>query len=294
MPAITNKLAVGQILDGSTGGGVVGVNPSGVIQDPGTYSVPLELLQDIATATILGRLTAGTGDVEALTPTQARQLLALATTDTPQFAGVNLGGDALIERSGANKLRVGPGDTFEFAEATVDIPSFIVPKGSATNFATYPEGAVVWPGDSATNDLYIKMASQGRILVAEETGTWTPTVTCQTPGDLAVTYNTQSGVWARSGRLVMASAIIAVVVNYTSASGGLEFGGLPFTNASRETPVAAMIFGAATTPITVTVAATTTTMRAYSAYGGTRLAIGTHWPSGASVRSVFINALYRF
>ena len=40
MPAITNRLAVGQIIEGATGAGVIGADASGIIQDPGTYALP--------------------------------------------------------------------------------------------------------------------------------------------------------------------------------------------------------------------------------------------------------------
>jgi hypothetical protein len=47
-------------------------------------------LATVATATIKGRTTAGTGNVEDLNATQARGVLGLATTDSPSFSGVSL------------------------------------------------------------------------------------------------------------------------------------------------------------------------------------------------------------
>jgi hypothetical protein len=51
MPAITNRLAVGQIIEGATGAGIVAADASGVIQDPGTYTVPTAEIADGAVTT---------------------------------------------------------------------------------------------------------------------------------------------------------------------------------------------------------------------------------------------------
>lgn len=53
-------------------------------------SVTNAKLANMATQTIKGRTTAGTGDPEDLTATQARTVLGLATTDSPTFAALTL------------------------------------------------------------------------------------------------------------------------------------------------------------------------------------------------------------
>jgi hypothetical protein len=53
-------------------------------------AVTLDKIQDVATASILGRSTGGTGDLEVLSVTSTRNLLGLGTGDTPTFAGINV------------------------------------------------------------------------------------------------------------------------------------------------------------------------------------------------------------
>jgi hypothetical protein len=62
-------------------------------------------------------------------------------------------------------------------------------------------------------------------------GTWTPTLTFATPGNLAVTYNAiTGGVWTKIGRLVSASFVLQTAsFTFTTASGNLLVRGWPFT-----------------------------------------------------------------
>jgi hypothetical protein len=63
-----------------------------------------------------------------------------------------------------------------------------------------------------------------------ETGTWTPTLTFATPGDLAVTYSVQSGGYVKVGRKVTVNFVISTsAFTHTTASGALKVSGLPFT-----------------------------------------------------------------
>jgi len=64
-----------------------------------------------------------------------------------------------------------------------------------------------------------------------EEGSWTPVLTFATPGDLAVTYSTQVGRYVKIGRLVLAQfAITTATFTHTTASGGLQITGVPFTS----------------------------------------------------------------
>lgn len=55
-----------------------------------TGDLPFSNITQIAPNRILGRSTAGTGDIEALADWDARTIMWLATTDSPQFAEINL------------------------------------------------------------------------------------------------------------------------------------------------------------------------------------------------------------
>lgn len=75
-------------------------------------AVGLTKLADIATASFLGRNTAGTGDPEVLSATTAKAILAIAqadvaglrTADSPTFAGLTVTGQLKLNRPGQNAL----------------------------------------------------------------------------------------------------------------------------------------------------------------------------------------------
>lgn len=64
-----------------------------------------------------------------------------------------------------------------------------------------------------------------------ETGTFTPVFTFATPGDLAVTYTTQSASYVRVGKIVTFNIRVALAtLTYTTAAGTARITGFPFTN----------------------------------------------------------------
>lgn len=66
-----------------------------------------------------------------------------------------------------------------------------------------------------------------------EIGTFTPTITATTPGNLAVTYGTRQGTYLRINNYVFFSSVcVATNITYTSASGTIRMGGFPYAAAS--------------------------------------------------------------
>lgn len=66
-----------------------------------------------------------------------------------------------------------------------------------------------------------------------EEGTWTPTLTFDTPGDLSVSYSTQSGGYTKIGRaVVLTFQITTSTFTHTTASGSCRITGIPFTAAN--------------------------------------------------------------
>lgn len=63
-------------------------------------------------------------------------------------------------------------------------------------------------------------------------GTWTPAITFQTPGNLSVSYPFRSAGYLKIGRLVILTCQMTFVPTYTTASGYLLLTGLPFTPTS--------------------------------------------------------------
>jgi hypothetical protein len=92
--------------------------------------LPFTQIEQIATNRILGRSTAGTGDIEALTATSVPAMIGLGTSDSPQFTGVNVGhatdttitrvSAGLIAVEGVNLLRTSDVDDTPVNGATTD------------------------------------------------------------------------------------------------------------------------------------------------------------------------------
>lgn len=81
---------------------------SGTVLSIDSRAVTFAKMQGIATARLLGRTTASSGDIEELTAASARGLLGLATSDSPQFTGIELGhaSDTTISRASAGVIAV--------------------------------------------------------------------------------------------------------------------------------------------------------------------------------------------
>lgn len=66
-----------------------------------------------------------------------------------------------------------------------------------------------------------------------EEGTWTPTLTFATPGDLSVTYSSRIGIYTKIGRMVYITFWVSTsAFTHTTASGTCSITGLPFTSSS--------------------------------------------------------------
>lgn len=58
-------------------------------------------------------------------------------------------------------------------------------------------------------------------------GSWTPTFTFATPGDLSVSYSTQTGSYTRIGNIIVVNFSLTCTPTYTTASGQASIVGLP-------------------------------------------------------------------
>lgn len=103
-------------ISGSGGGAGVSDGDKGDITISGsgaTYTidngvVSLAKMADMATASLLGRNTGGTGAPEVLSAATVRTLLGLGTGDSPQFTGIEVGHatDTTLSRNAAGVLQV--------------------------------------------------------------------------------------------------------------------------------------------------------------------------------------------
>ena len=110
-------------------------------------AVSLAKMAQVATLTLLGRVTAATGNVEALTAAQAKTVLAIAQADvaglttasSPTFAGGTLTGELLISYAsgrlrvtdGTNTLVMGMWDGSNVRIETSGRPLYVVSYGGA-------------------------------------------------------------------------------------------------------------------------------------------------------------------
>lgn len=75
-----------------------------------------------------------------------------------------------------------------------------------------------------------------------EEGSWTPTITFTTPGDLSVTYTTQAGAYTKIGDTVVAHIdLLTNTFTHTTASGSLTVS-LPFAAGAANNAVGAGVF----------------------------------------------------
>lgn len=76
-------------------------------------------------------------------------------------------------------------------------------------------------------------ADKAKIDLLGLSGSWTPTLTFTTPGDLNVVYTTRAGFWVRNGGIVTFNFVIVTsTFTFTTATGSLLVTGLPFNLAN--------------------------------------------------------------
>lgn len=121
-------------------------------------------------------------------------------------------------------------------------------------------------------------------------GTWTPVLTFATPGDLAVTYTTQTGTWTKIGRQVtLTCRIHTSAFTHTTAAGALTITGLPFTAGGAEASQGQLSFqgitiaGYTQLSSVVTPSAATMTFTASGTGVGAAVVAASHMPTGGTV-----------
>lgn len=147
----------------------------------------------LASLTSWGAVVRAAGfDAFAATPTSAN-LLALLTDETGTGAAVFANAPTISGIPVFTGIPLLTGGAISF-------PATQVPSAGANNLDDYEEG------------------------------TWTPTLTFVTPGDLNVVYGLRNGTYTKIGRLVIASfEITTTTFTFTTASGALTISGMPFT-----------------------------------------------------------------
>lgn len=96
---------------------------------------------------------------------------------------------------------------------------------STTNITTYDGLVMIFVSEGSGNWRELSQTTAR--------GTWTPTITFSTPGNLSVTYSARQGVWRKLGKTVTLEwEAVTSAFTHTTASGGVSITGQPFTAAS--------------------------------------------------------------
>lgn len=133
-----------------------------------------------------------------------------------------------------------------------------------------------------------------------ESGTFTPTISFATPGDISVSYADQSAVYSRIGNVVSFSLRLLFTPTYTTAAGNIHINGLPFEVAAGPNqyliavPASTITWPTSTTQVVGLAVAGTTRAQMQSIGSGVAGASAwttAHFPS-ATQRDIRISGFY--
>lgn len=163
--------------------------------DVQAYDTDLSALAAIGTAGLLARTGAGTAAARTITGT-------------------------------ANKVTVSNGDGVS-GNPTLTLPDVLtLVTPTVSGLLTLTGGQAAFPATQIPS-------ADPNTLDDYEEGTWTPTISFATPGDLSVVYSTQSGRYTKVGRAYLFDATVSTsTFTYTTATGTLRISGLPLAPAS--------------------------------------------------------------
>lgn len=200
-------------------------------------SVTLAKQANVATSTVFYRKTAGTGAPEVQTLATLKTDLALTGTNSgdqtsivgitgtkAQFNTALTGTDFVCQDDLGTNVA-----TFLATPSSANLRSALTDETGtgAAVFATSP--TLVTPELGAATATSISFGNEA--LANYDEGTFTPTFTFTTPGNLSVSYSAQSGTYVRIGKTVYVAYTLIWTPTYTTSAGTCVFGGFPFTAA---------------------------------------------------------------
>lgn len=146
--------------------------------------------------------------------------ITTAAGDAAEFVSLGSGNWKCynFERANGTSVSLGPANSPTFTALTLSngqiaFPAVQVPSANANTLDDYEEG------------------------------TFTPTITFATPGDLSVAYSVQIGLYTKVGRMCAFNFTVTTsTFTHTTASGALTVAGLPFTGVSGSTATSTVRF----------------------------------------------------
>lgn len=145
----------------------------------------------------------------------------------------------------ANTVRIGADEALLASMVAPSIrPAPATPESMVWPHGVHDEAELHAPATTLLNG-FMSAADKAKLdgLAAPEFGTWTPSITFTTPGDLAVSYATRSGSYVKIGNMVMLQFHVDTTsFTYTTAVGALVVTGQPFANGVSQHYVGSMSF----------------------------------------------------
>lgn len=196
-----------------------------------TGDLPFSNIAQVATNRIIGRATAGTGDIEALTASSARTVMGLATSDSPQFTAIELGHatDTTLARVSAGVVSI-EGVTIATSSNTLTLTNKTFDANGTGNslsnvdvadLANGTDGELItW--DSSGAPATVAVGTGGQVLTSNGAGA-APTFQ-DAGGGVDVQEFTSGGTWTKpTGKSLV--DILLIAGGGGGGSGGVGAGG---------------------------------------------------------------------
>jgi hypothetical protein len=199
---------------------------------------------DFSSGTVTNRAIFQTSTVNGVSD------LSVIPNGTSTQARINLIGDSAATNASTLNMGLFSGGTIASIQSTIIGTGTYLPMTFATGgseraridtsgnvlvgvTSTNANGGVLQLKSGITFPATQVSATDVNTLDDYEEGTWTPTFSFSTNGDLSVTYTTQVGSYTKIGNTVrLAFNIVTSAFTHTTASGNAQIGTLPFSGAN--------------------------------------------------------------
>ena len=257
----TNNIEFVNFLIGSGANGVGIVTLTGDVTGSGTGTVPATIaadsvtfakMQNIATDRLLGRDTAGTGDVEELTVSGGIEFTGTGIRTSAFTGDVTKAAGGVATTTAANAVT-----TAKILDANVTPAKLSAgaPSWTSGGDATVPGNLTLTSGDvilADTKGIDFSATANGNgtptteKLTDYEEGTWVPVYEAATGTFTTLTMDVVSAQYTKIGKMVIASAHIRTdEVSIGTASGALYVAGFPYEQGASQVGCGTVAFAAA-------------------------------------------------